>query len=268
MRYTVGTATLVRVPYVDLLVDADVVGLTPEQVAANGWAAPTWAEGDQVRVGAAVWVIESDGRRIAVDPTQAADEILRSEPDAVVHQEAVAGALESAGFPRESIDTVIATHIDGIGMMAWRTDDGWTPFFPEADLLISRREHEAIAARADYRPSGAEAYLALHRQSAVTPVGDEHTVTSEVTMRWTGAHSPGHAVVDIESGHERATMIGHLALTPVHCAVDARLHEDPAAAEAILRRLADGRLLIGPLWPVPGAARWTGDDLTAAIPVG
>ncbi len=264
--HSVGSATLVRVPYVDILVDADVVSLTPEHVRANGWAVPTWAEGDQVRVGAAVWIIDSDGRRIAVDPAQAADDVIRSGADAVGHQEAFAASLSAAGYPRESIDTVIATHIDGIGMMAWRDGDDWTPFFPNAELLISRREHEAIAADGPYEPSGADAYLALHALGAVTTVGDEHEVTRDVTMRWTGAHSPGHMVVDIRAGDDAATMLGHLALSPLHCVVarNSRLHGDPVAATAALRALHDGRLLIGPLWPEPGAVRWTGDSIVTA----
>ena len=100
VRYSIGDATLVRVPYADVLVDAEVVGLTPDAGRARSdWAAPTWAEGGQVRVGAAVWIIESDGRRIVVDPAQAADDILRDGPDAAFHQEAVAAALAAAGLP-------------------------------------------------------------------------------------------------------------------------------------------------------------------------
>lgn len=265
MRYSIGEATLVRVPYADVLVDADAVGLTPEQVTAIDWASPTWAEDGQVRVAAAVWVIESGGRRIVVDPAQAADAILRDGPDAVAHQEAVASALTNAGFGRESIDTVIASHIDGIGMIAWRSDDGWAPFFPNADFLLSRRECEAIVEAGPYQPSGREAFLALHEQGVVTAVDDEHVVTSDVTMQWTGAHSPGHSLVNIASGDDQATMIGHLALTPLHCELgECGPHIDPVAASAALRALGDGRLLIGPLWPAPGAVRWTGDEVLTA----
>jgi hypothetical protein len=267
VRYSIGDATLVRVPYADVLVDAAVVGLTPEQVTAIGWASPTWAENGQVRVGAAVWVIESDRHRIVVDPTQAADAILREGPDAVSHQEAVASALAGAGFTRESIDTVIASHIDGIGMIAWRTDDGWAPFFPNADLLVSRRESEAIVEADPYQPSGAEAFLALHTQGAVNAVEDEHVVTADVTMQWTGAHSPGHSLVNIASNGDRATMIGHLALSPLHCELRGfGPHLDAGGADAALGALGDGRLLIGPLWPAPGAVRWTGDGIRTALP--
>jgi hypothetical protein len=267
-RYSVGDAVMVRVPYADVLVDADAVGLTRDQVAANPWAAPTWAEGSQVRVAAAVWVIQSDGRRIVVDPAQAADDILRTGPDAAFHQEAVADVLATAGFPRESIDTVIASHIDGIGMIAWRADEQWSPFFPNAEVLISRREHEAIAGDGDYTPGGAEAYLALHASGAVTTVDDEHVVTSEVTTRWTGRHSPGHQLVIIRSGDAEATMIGHLALSPLHCTIDdCALHFDTPAAVAVLKGLRDERrVLVGPLWPTPGAARWTGTEMQVVAP--
>ena len=267
-RYSVGAATLVRVPYADVLVDAATVGLTAHQVAAMDWAMPTWAEDTQVRVAAAVWIIESQGRRIVVDPAQAADAILRTGPDAAVHQQAVANALATAGFARESIDTVIASHIDGIGMIAWLTDDQWSPFFPNAELLVSDREYAAIAGEGEYRPQGSGALLALHAQGVVTTVDDEHVVTSEVTTAWTGAHSPGHQVVNIASADVEATMIGHLALSPLHCVIrDCPLHIDSPAAAAVLQALGDGRrLLVGPLWPTPGAARWNGEQVHVAPP--
>ena len=73
-------------------------------------------------------------------------------------------------------------------------------------------------------------------------------------------------VVDIASGDDVATMLGHLALSPLHCVIEGtcRLHVDPAAATAELHTLNDGRLLIGPLWPEPGAIRWTDDSVRTA----
>jgi len=260
---------LVRVPYADVLVDAAVVGLEAAQVEAIPWAAPVWADGAQVRVGAAVWVIESDRRRIVVDPAQAADGILRTGPDALVHQEGVAAALANAGFPRESIDTVVASHLDGIGMIAWVDGDGgWTPFFPNADVLVSRREYEAIVDDSWYRPQGSDALVALHDQGVVTLVDDRHVVTPEVAIRHTGGHSPGHQVVEVVSRDLDATLIGHLALSPLHCAIDdLGGHVDAPVAANALRELRDRRqLLVGPLWPAPGAARWSDDEMRAEVP--
>ena len=98
-----------------------------------------WADGAEVRAGVAAWVIESGDARIVVDPACSADEILRNDNDAAAHQEAFAALLEAAGFPRESFTHAIATHYEGVGMLAWRNDDGsWERFFPNAPILISQ----------------------------------------------------------------------------------------------------------------------------------
>ena len=263
-RLDVGHVGLRRVPYADVLVDANVVSLTPDQVASIEWAEPVWAEAHRVRVAAAVWIIEANGRRIVVDPAQAADDILRTGPDAYVHQEAVAGLLADAGCPRASVDTVIASHIDGIGMIAWAGDDGWSPFFPNAEVLVSRRELDAIRDATAYRPQGGDALLALDDQGVVTAIGDEHVVADGVTVVWTGGHCPGHQIVQIDSHGSEATLVGHLALTPLHCVCASTGHLDPAVATDAIDRLRDSRqLLAGPLWPSPGAARWTGNAMQA-----
>src|SRR5690349_119251 len=115
----VGRVALTRVGYVDVNIDPAIAGLTPAQIAEVPWAEPTWADGAELRAGAAVWVIDDAGTRIAVDPAQAADPILRSDADAAAHQAAFADLLSAAGMPRESFTHAIATHVEGIGMWAW-----------------------------------------------------------------------------------------------------------------------------------------------------
>lgn len=102
----------------------------------------------------------------------------------------------------------------------------------------------------------------------MTAVDDSHAETADVEMSWVGGHSPGHALINIGSADSvGATLLGHLALSPLHCAIgDCSLHVDPQAANDVLRTLADGRLLVGPLWPTPGAIRWTGAEITTATP--
>ncbi len=267
--FSVGSSTLTRVPYAEVLVDPPTVSLTAAQVAKISWAAPVWTLDTQVRVAAAVWVIESAGRRIVVDPAQAADGILREGPDAEVHQQAVSELLSAAGFPRESIDVVIASHLDGIGMIAWVSNGGWSPFFPNAQVLISSREYAAITESSDDKAPGSAALVVLHGQGAVTEVNDVHVVTNEVTIRWTGGHSPGHQIVEVSSRGEHVVMLGHLALSPLHFAIDECTgHVDNVTAATKLRELRDSRrTMIGPLWPAPGAARWTGTEMAPFPPV-
>ncbi len=263
----VGSARGTRIGYIDVEVPGEVLGLDDQQID-QPWAEPTWAHAGQVRAGAAAWVIESEGARIVVDPLQAADEILRSGADAAVHQEAFAARLADAGFARDTITHAVATHLDGIGMLGWRDDDGgWSPFFPNASILMSRRELDALDQGFEILggpPMGADALAELRAAGAVEATADREAVTGEVTLELTGGHNPGHQVVRIESAGERAVMLGHLALSPLHLAAGpSPLHMDPAAAHSAMTAIRDEDvLLIGPLWPTPGAGRWIDGALT------
>lgn len=262
----VGEVTLTRVGYADVGVAPAVVGLSAEDVAGVAWAEPLWAAGGEVRVGAAAWVIDSGKARIVVDPAFAADGILRNDADAGAHQEAFAALLAAAGFPRETFTHAIATHYEGVGMLAWRNDDGsWARFFPNAPILMSQRELDAIDAGAVFT----EAVMPqLRAQGALRGVSDHEILTHDVSIELTGGHSPGHQIVRVSSGGEQAVIVGHLAVSALHLATGEcpPEHMDPAGANTALEKLlAEDAVLIGPLWPAPGAGRWNGREL---VPVG
>jgi glyoxylase-like metal-dependent hydrolase (beta-lactamase superfamily II) len=263
----IGSVLLTRVSYAEVEVEPAVLSLTAAEISAAPWAEPTWASGEQARASASAWIIESGGARIVVDPALAADDILRNDNDAAAHQEAFAALLAEAGFPRESFTHAIATHLDGIGMFAWRNDDGaWTRFFPNAPILMSQRELEGIE-HGYFVPSGKDVLAELQAQGVVQAVTVDHErVTDEVSIDFTGAHSEGHQVVRVSSDGEEAVMIGHLALSPLQFVqANDQNHFDPEGVMAIRRKLlAEDAVLIGPLWPSPGAGRWDGDRL---IPV-
>jgi glyoxylase-like metal-dependent hydrolase (beta-lactamase superfamily II) len=262
----VGNVELTRVGYADIGVDPARVGLTPEQVSGVAWAAPTWADAGEVRAGAAAWVIRSGDARIVVDPAFAADDILRNDNDAAMHQEAFAALLAGAGFPRESFTHAITTHYEGVGMLAWRNEDGsWTRFFPNAPILISQRELDAIDA--GVFGAGEPIMPRLRAQGALQAVGDDVRVTDEVSIEHTGGHTPGHQIVRISSGGEQAVIVGHLAVSALHLATGEcpQQHMDAGVAnEQLEKLLAEDAVLIGPLWPAPGAGRWDGRRLVAA----
>ena len=263
----IGGVMLTRVGYADVGIDPARVGLTVDQIEAVTWAEPLWAEGHEVRAGAAVWVIQDGDARIAVDPAQAADDIIRTDADAAFHQEAFAALLEAAGMPRESFTHAISTHVEGIGMWAWRNDDGsWVPFFPNAPVMVPQRELDAIDH--DEHPSPVhDAFAQLRALGVLKPVFDGERVTANISLEHAGAHTPGHQFVRISSGGEHAIMIGHLAVSPLHLVTGPCPQQHPRPDEAQL--LIDGLLeedavLIGPLWPTPGAGRWDGKRLIAA----
>jgi glyoxylase-like metal-dependent hydrolase (beta-lactamase superfamily II) len=270
--FRVGDVELTRVPYFDIPLDPEVVGLTAEQVASVGWATPSWATPDEkVLVGQAIWVIESQDRVIVVDPCGASDEFLRSGPEAIGHQEAALGAMRDAGYPPERVDVVVLSHLDGIGMAAVVEPDGsWAPAFPKARVVMMSAELDFLAAGGSAQ--GSEVLDAFIASGIVDGAHDGYRVTDEVWLQLTGAHTPGHAVVRIDSGGERATLLGHLALNPVNVAMPrcSVVTADDARAADLLDALiaeaaADNALIIGPLWPFPGAGYARGDRIVAAL---
>jgi glyoxylase-like metal-dependent hydrolase (beta-lactamase superfamily II) len=266
--YALGPVRLTRVGYADVLVPAEVVGLTAEQVVATTWREPVWAEGEQVRVAAAAWVIDDGDVRVVVDPAFAADEILRNDNDADAHQQAFAALLADAGFPRESVTHAVPTHAEGIGMLGWREGDGsWSPFFPNATVLFSQRELDALD-DGRVQPDAMGALAQLRAQGRVAPVtGDRFALTERISLEHTGGHSPGHQVVRVHTGDGDALVLGHLAVSALHIGLGPcpPEHMDPVVADERLRAYeAEDALLIGPLWPAPGAGRWDGERLTPA----
>jgi glyoxylase-like metal-dependent hydrolase (beta-lactamase superfamily II) len=265
VSFSARDARLVRVPYFDVPLEATVVGLTSSQVLQVPWAVPAWAtSGGQVLVGQAAWVIETSGRVILVDPCGAADAFLRTGPEAITHQEAVLAAMEAAGYAADRVDIVILSHLDGIGMAAGvRAGDegsqGWFPLFPRARLVVTAPELAWVKSHPEVQ--GAAALAALDDLGVVDAVDTPWEAAPDVMLEVSGGHSPGHALVRVGAD---AVFIGHLALSPLNAATRCPgLHQTPEVALAALERELSAAaerqtLVIGPLWPEPGAARVSG----------
>lgn len=264
----VGDVRLTRVGYADVALPPEFVGLAPNDVARVTWREPQWADGERVRVGAAAWFADANGERLAFDPFQAADGFLRADRAAeATNQRAIAKALADAGFARESVNRLVMTHIEGVGMVAWRNEDGsWSPFFPNARVLVSDAVLQTFLAgsRGADDDIQYDAWHALVDQGVVDTFEDGDSIADALVADVRGAHCPGHALLHF--GDATATMIGHLAVSPLHLVTGecAQLQAEPAAAWDLLRKTAeDGRILIGPLWPSPGYGRWRNDTLVS-----
>lgn len=272
--WSIGSIELQRVPYFDIALPADSIDL--EQVVGSvDWAEP-WLTDGQPTVGQAFWIIRSGGGTIVVDPCGASVPFLRSGSDALTHQKAAFDLLRAAGCEPEAVDHVVFTHLDGIGMAvladgAPAGNESWTPAFANADLLVSETEYAYIVGQPD-ELGGAAAFAQLDALGVVRPVETPHAILPGVTLRLTGAHSPGHCCVDIESDDVRAVIIGHLAISPLNAAAGVSSnHLDSEAAWHELSRIldeasSDGTLIAGSLWPAPGAARVSGTHPYVLLP--
>jgi glyoxylase-like metal-dependent hydrolase (beta-lactamase superfamily II) len=276
VRFAVGDVALTRVEYFDIALGPEVVNLSAAEVAALPGAAPVWATVDgQVNIGQAMWVLESAGSTIIVDPCGASDDFLRSGPEAIDHQDAMLAALDDAGFPAGDVDLLVLTHLDGIGLAAVVDDAGrWSPAFPAARILVNERELAFLASPEGEDTPGNAAFQQLVGAGAVDAVGDDHECAPGVRLVHTGGHSPGHAVVRVGTGPEQAVLVGHLAVSPVNLVapISPASHRDAEAAgdvvdELLAESAAAGTVLIGPLWPRPGAGRVEAGDPRRLVPI-
>jgi len=275
-RIELAGSTLTRVSYLDITVPAELLGLDVGSVAKVSWADEPWVKGDQIGVGAAAWFADIAGQRLVFDPLLAADYALRSDREAeFTHQQAVADAFAAAGMPRESVDLLVLSHIDGVGMAVWREAEGsLSPFFPNASVLMSDREFAMIskrlAAPASVGDLEHEAFSALLAKTRIQTFTDGETIAPGLVARWTGGHGPGHCVFSFTNAAEptaEVMMLGHMAVSPLHLVSGPcePLNEDPAVAWSTLQMLlTEDRTLIGPLWPTPGFGRWQADTRTVA----
>jgi glyoxylase-like metal-dependent hydrolase (beta-lactamase superfamily II) len=157
--------------------------------------------------------------------------------------------LRAAGVEPEDVDTVIFTHLhfDHVG---WATD-GEAPFFPNAthhahaldwaDWVGPDPHPETGPGRDDFGAIPAPERLAPLADSVVLHEADRAEIVPGVTLRLAPGHSPGHCVVEIEDGDERAVILADAAHNPAQllsadytCVVDV----DPELARTTREQLA------------------------------
>jgi glyoxylase-like metal-dependent hydrolase (beta-lactamase superfamily II) len=102
--------------------------------------------------------VEAPGRRIIVDTCLGNDKKDRRIPSWNDRQGLFLEDLAAAGFARETIDTVLCTHlhVDHVGWNTMLLGGQWLPTFPNARYLFGRVEYEHWSTqteRADMLPS-------------------------------------------------------------------------------------------------------------------
>jgi glyoxylase-like metal-dependent hydrolase (beta-lactamase superfamily II) len=130
--------------------------------------------------------------------------------------------LRAAGFPPESIDVVVCTHlhVDHVGGNTRREGGRWVPTFPRARHLFARRELEHWSSERDEDTRRIMA-------DSVTPVLDagladlvevDHRISDAIWLEPTPGHTPGHVSVRLRGGDAEAVVTGDLMHHPIQMA--------------------------------------------------
>ena len=128
--------------------------------------------------------------------------------------------LTAAGYPRESIDYVLCTHlhVDHVGWNTMLVDGEWLPTFPNARYLIGETEWRYWDANEDESQHGpvlADSVRPVVDAGLVDLVATDHQLCTEVSLQSTPGHTPGHVSIKIESAGQSALITGDCIHHPV-----------------------------------------------------
>ena len=194
---------------------------TYDEVRKLPWLAPQFATEDgKLILPIHSLILETPKQRIVVDTCIGNDKQGRNIPTWNNLQKPFLEDMTKAGYPPESIDMVLCTHlhVDHVGWNTKLVGGKWVPTFPKARYVFGKIEYDYWKANAP-TPTHAAVF-----EDSVKPVADlglvdlipsDHKLTDEITMIPTPGHSPGHMSIHIKSAGEEGLLTGDVAHHPV-----------------------------------------------------
>ena len=162
----------------------------------------------------------------------------------------------------EDVDLVVNTHlhVDHIGWNTRLADGAWVPTFPNATYLMPKADFEFWNPANNPDIAGGINENAF--EDSVAPVLDagqvqlwegSHAIDANLRLDAAPGHTPGHSVIMLESGADRALFAADIMHTPLqvtHPDHSSCFCHDPAQARATRHRLlgwaADAGALVLP----------------------
>jgi glyoxylase-like metal-dependent hydrolase (beta-lactamase superfamily II) len=259
LRWRIGDVTVTK------LVELEVTGgsrfilpqATREAIRPIAWLRPHFAdEVGRLSMSIHSLIVETPARRIVVDTCLGNDKQNRRIPTWNNLHGPFLQDLAAAGYPRESIDTVLCTHlhVDHVGWNTMLVDGSWAPTFPRARYLMGRVEYEHWS-----QPQEREDMAAVFGDS-VQPVFDaglvdlvetDARICEEIDLVPTIGHTPGHVSVRIRSRGEEALITGDFMHHPCQIAhpewastADSDPEQGQRTREVMFARLAGTPVLV------------------------
>jgi glyoxylase-like metal-dependent hydrolase (beta-lactamase superfamily II) len=284
-QWTIGDVTITKFEELtfegldDFLPDA-----TPDKVLPIEWLKPHFITPEgALKFSIHALVVDAPDCRIIVDTCVGNDKPREFFPDWHMLQTNFLEKLESAGYPADSFDVVLCTHLhlDHVGWNTMLVGDKWVPTFPNARHLIEKTEFDLVAG--DQDDDGIAEWLRdmnkTVMEDSITPiveaglvelVSNDKQVCDEVRLIPTPGHTIGHVSVEIASKGEKALITGDFVHNPCQLAhPEWAISTDYDQTQSTQTRftqfsaLADTPVLvIGTHWPEPTAGQVVSDGDT------
>jgi glyoxylase-like metal-dependent hydrolase (beta-lactamase superfamily II) len=226
MHWKIGNVKITKV------VELETVGHTRfilplagrEEIRELPWLIPHFATEDgRLKMSIHALVVETPTRRIVVDTGLGNDKQHRTVPTWNDRNGPFLDDLAAAGFPPESIDTVLCTHlhVDHVGWNTRLESGRWVPTFGKARYLFGAieyaywRDHSTAPDKAAIFQDSVAPIVAAGRADLVA---SDARICEEITLIPTPGHSPGHVSLHIRSEGEEGLLTGDVAHHPCQMA--------------------------------------------------
>ncbi len=271
MRWQIGDVTITKV------VELEVTGgsrfilpdATRDAVLGIDWLHPHFMDADgRLIMSIHALIVETPDRRIMVDTCLGNDK-QRAIPGWHMRTGPFLRDIAAAGYPRESIDTVLCTHlhVDHVGWNTMLVDGKWVPTFPQARYLMGQKEFDHWSTRGAANARGddpfSDSVKPVFDAGLVDLVASDQVICPEIRLEPTPGHTPGHVSIRISSKGEEALITGDFMHHPCQMARPewaSAADSDPDQARATRRTVLDrcaGKpvLVIGTHFAGPTAGR-------------
>lgn len=226
MNWTVGRVRITKI------VEMETVGhtrfilpqATPEEIQKLPWLMPHFATDEgRLRMSVHSLVVETPSRRIVVDTCIGNDKQGRKVPTWNGLNTPFLETMAAAGYPAESIDMVLCTHlhVDHVGWNTRLVGGKWVPAFPNARYVFGRTEYDYWAAHGDtpeHKTVFDDSVRPVAEAGKVDLVNSDARLCDEITLIPTPGHSPGHMSIHIASDGAEGLLTGDVAHHPCQMA--------------------------------------------------
>lgn len=220
-QWQIGDVTVTRIVELDSLAMAFVLpDATPDACRGIDWLRPHFMHDDgRLKGSIQAFVIETPDRRLIVDTCIGNDKDRLPMKRWHMMQTDFLNDLAAAGFPRETIDTVLCTHlhVDHVGWNTMWDGERWQPTFASARYLIAATEFVHWRDQQDdasNRQVFADSVAPVFDAGLVDLVDTGHRISDEIDLVPTHGHTPGHVSVRIRSRGEEALITGDFVHHP------------------------------------------------------
>ena len=231
---------------------------SPELACRFPWLVPNFATpAGKMLISFQCFVLRSRDKCVMIDTCVGADR-QREFPVFCNLQTTFLEDLAAAGFPPQTINTVMCTHLhfDHVGWNTRLVDGKWVPTFPQARYLFGKKEFDHWQ---HLRETGGY-HSFEHLIDSVDPImeakladliGPDYRITDEVWLEPTPGHTPGHVSVRIRSRGEEAIITGDMMHHPIQLAIpdvpgnfDMDKELGARTRRAFVERYADSKVLV------------------------